>query len=88
MENKGYDIRDFEKGLLETIDMKFLDSIRKSIPYINIYYLTCMTEIVNEIINEDIVLPTNHSLLEYINSKAVDLYKQSDISDYLHKFLN
>lgn len=70
-------------------DFEFFAEIEEKLPYTNVYYLTCLTEVINDIVNEQKYLNRHlvnfnfDNLLRYCARKAEKLYLSTDISEYL-----
>lgn len=70
-------------------DFEFFVDVKEKLPYTNVYYLACLVEIINYVVNEEKYLE-NHlvnlsfdNLLLYCVEEAEKLYKSTDISEYL-----
>lgn len=72
-------------------DFEFFVEIKEKLPYTNIYYLTCLTEVINNIVNEQKYLNRHlvnfsfDNLLRYCTRRAEKLYQSTNISEYLFK---
>lgn len=70
-------------------DFDFFVEIKEKLPYTNVYYLTCLTEVINDVVNEQkylnrhLVNFTFENLFRYCARKAEKLYLSTDISEYL-----
>lgn len=82
----------YQKFLRENFiadDFEFFVEIKDKLPYTNIYYLTCLTEVINNVVNEGRYLNRHlvnfsfNNLLRYCARRAEKLYLSTDISDYL-----
>lgn len=82
----------YQKFLRENFiadDFEFFIEIKDTLPYTNVYYLTCLTEVINNVVNEEkylnrhLVNFTFDNLLRYCVRKAEKLYLSTDISGYL-----
>lgn len=70
-------------------DFDFFVEIKEKLPYTNVYYLTCLTEVINDVVNEQkylnrhLVNFTFENLFRYCARKAEKLYLSTNISEYL-----
>lgn len=70
-------------------DFDFFVEVKEKLPYTNVYYLTCLTEVINNVVNEQKYLNkhlinfTFDNLLRYCVKRAKKLYLTTDISEYL-----
>ena len=70
-------------------DFDFFIEVKELLPYKNVYYLTCLTEIINDVVNEQKYLNKHlvdfsfENLFRYCARKAKKLYLSTDISGYL-----
>jgi len=82
----------YQKFLTEDFiadDYEFFVSIKEKLPYTNVYYLACLTEVISDFVNEQKYLNKHlvnfnfDNLLQYCARKAKKLYLSTDISAYL-----
>ncbi len=82
----------YQKFLTEDFiadDFEFFIEVKGKLPYTNVYYLTCLTEVISKLVNEQKYLNkhltnfTFDKLLCYCARKAEKLYLSTDISGYL-----
>lgn len=70
-------------------DFDFFVEIREKLPYTNVYYLACLTEVINDVVNEQKYLNRHlmnfsfDNLFRYCARKAKKLYLSTNISEYL-----
>ena len=68
-------------------DFDFFVEIKEKLPYTNVYYLTCLTEVINDVVNEQkylnrhLVNFTFENLFRYCARKAEKLYLSTNISE-------
>ena len=74
-------------------DFDFFIEVKEKLPYTNVYYLTCLTEVINDVVNEQkysnrhLVNFNFDNLLRYCARKAEELYLSTNISAYLIRSL-
>lgn len=70
-------------------DFQFFNEVKDLLPYTNVYFLACLTEVINNLVNEQKYLNkhlknfTFEDLFRYCVRKGVKLYLSTDISEYL-----
>lgn len=70
-------------------DFNFFVEVKEILPYTNVYYLTCLTEVINDLVNEQKYLNKHlinfnfDNLLRFCAKRAKKLYLTTDISEYL-----
>lgn len=75
-------------------DFDFFVEVKVKLPYTNVYYLTCLTEIINDLVNEQKYLDRHlinfsfDNLFLYCAKKAEKLYLATNISEYLARNLD
>jgi hypothetical protein len=72
-----------EEKLINNIDFNFLQKIKKKLPYHNVYYLTCLVEILNCFIIENKHFNSYDEMFQSLIDNASALYLSTDISSVL-----
>jgi hypothetical protein len=70
-----------EEKLITHMDYNFVANLH--LPYNNAYYLVCFVEVLNEFINKGKEFSSIDDALDSINSLAITLYNEINISSVL-----
>jgi hypothetical protein len=82
----------YEKFITEDFiadDFEFFKEVKNLLPYTNVYFLACLTEVISDFVNEQKYLNKHfkdfsfEGLLRYCVRKAEKLYQSTNISEYL-----
>jgi len=82
MKEQGH-LEFLEEKLINNLDFKFLQTIKDKLPYHNVYYLTCLVEILNCFIIEHKYFCSYDEMFKSLIDNASALYLSTDISSVL-----
>jgi hypothetical protein len=80
MMNERSHLEFLEEKLINNLDFNFLQKIKEKLPYHDVYYLTCLVEILNCFIIENKYFCSYNEMFQSLIDKASALYLSTDIS--------
>lgn len=76
-------LESLRQTLIDKLDFDFLNEIKDRLPYVNVYYLVCLVEVLNRYLNEERDFDSYDTAFRTLTSEAAELYQITNISEYI-----